>query len=124
MLDLLGTGNNLTATATGGSYNDFSFTIDADETTTGIAISGGGGNTTTLVLGTDKATVDITAVGASNTISLTQSGAGDSTHGMNFDLDINGSSNSVTTTQSGSQYNDVDVNITGSTNTWTINQSD
>ena len=124
MLDLLGTGNNLTATATGGDYNDFNFTIDADTTTVNTAISGGGGNTTTLVLGTDKATVDITAVGASNTISLTQSGAGDATNGMNFDLDINGSSNSVTTTQSGSQYNDVDVNITGSSNTWTINQTD
>ena len=124
ILDLLGTGNSLTATATGGSYNDFNFTIDADATTVNTAISGGGGNTTTLVLGTDKATVDITAVGASNTISLTQSGAGDATNGMNFDLDINGSSNSVTTTQSGSQFNDVDVNITGSTNTWTITQED
>ena len=122
--DILGTGNSLTATATGGSYNDFNFTIDADATTTGVAISGGGGNTTTLVLGTDNSTVDITAVGASNTISLTQSGAGDATNGMNFDLDINGSSNSVTTTQSGSQFNDVDVNITGSTNTWTITQED
>ena len=123
--DLLGSGNSLTATATGGSYNDFNFTInDADSTTTNVAISGGGGNTTTLNLGTDNATVDITAAGASNTISLTQSGAGDATYGHNFDLDISGSSNSFTATQSGSQYNDIDVNITGSSSTWTITQED
>ena len=27
--DILGTGNSLTATAVGGNYNDFNFTIDA-----------------------------------------------------------------------------------------------
>jgi len=122
--DILGTGNSLTATAVGGSYNDFSFTIDADTTTTGVAISGGGGNTTTLTLGTDTSTIDITAVGASNDITLTQSGLGDAINGHNFDLDITGSSNTFGATQSGTQFNDIDVNITGSGNTWTINQTD
>ena len=106
-----------------GDYNDFNFTINADSTTSNVAISGGGGNTTTLSLSSDSATVDITAAGASNTIGVTQTGLG-GTNGMNFDLDITGSSNTWASTQSGSQDNDIDVNITGDSNNWSITQSD
>lgn len=122
-LDILGTGNDLTATATGGSYNDFSITIDADSTTTNLAISGGASNSTTLNLSSDNATVDLTSAGASNTYSITQSGVG-GTSGMNLDLTVDGSSNSVTTSQAGSQDADITVDITGSGNTWSISQDD
>jgi len=121
--DILGTGNSLTATATGGSYNDFNFTINADDTTTNVGISGGASNVTTLNLSSDGATVDITSVGASNTYSATQSGVG-GVSGMNLDLTVTGSSNSVTTTQAGGQDNDVTLGITGSGNTWSISQDD
>ena len=121
--DILGTGNSLTATATGGNYNDFNFTINADSTTTNVGISGGASNVTTLNLSSDGATVDITSVGASNTYSATQSGVG-GISGMNLDLTVTGSSNSVTTTQAGGQDNDVTLGITGSGNTWSISQDD
>ena len=121
ILSLIGSGNTLTATTTGGTYNDLTFDIDADDITTSIAISGGGGNLTGMTLGTDSSTVNYTAVGVTNALTLTQSGAG-GVGGHNFDLDITGSSNELTVTQSGNAMYDTDVNITGSTNTWTIIQ--
>jgi len=121
IFDLLGSGNELTASTTGGTLNDLTFDIDADDITTVIAVSGGGGNKTTMTLSTDDSTVNYTGVGASNQVTLTQSGTGGAL-GHNFDLDITGSSNTVTTTQSGNAKYDTDINITGSTNTWTILQ--
>lgn len=121
IFDLLGSGNELTATTTGGTLNDLTYDIDADDINSVVAVSGGGGNKTTMTLGTDSSTVDYTGVGASNQVTLTQSGTGGS-HGHNFDLDIIGSSNTVTTTQSGNAKYDTDINITGSTNTWSITQ--
>ena len=121
IFDLLGSGNELTATTTGGTLNDLTYDIDADDINSVIAVSGGGGNQTTMTLGTDSSTVDYTGVGASNQVTLTQSGTGGAL-GHNFDLDITGSSNTVTTTQSGNAKYDTDINITGSTNTWTITQ--
>ena len=121
IFDLLGSGNELTATTTGGTLNDLTYDIDADDINSVIAVSGGGGNKTTMTLGTDSSTVDYTGVGASNQVTLTQSGTGGAL-GHNFDLDIIGSSNTVTTTQSGNAKYDTDINITGSTNTWTILQ--
>ena len=123
IFDLLGTGNTLTATTTGGTYNDLTYTINGDTIAATTAISGGGSNKVTATLGTDSATFDLTAVGASNEITATQSGAGGSA-GHNFDLDINGSSNEWTSTQAGGQDNDLDINITGNSNTWTISQDD
>ena len=121
IFDLLGSGNDLTASTTGGTLNDLTFDIDADDLNTVIAVSGGGGNKTTMTLGTDSSTVNYTASGASNELTLTQSGTG-GVSGHNFDLDITGSSNELTVTQSGNAMYDTDVNITGSTNTWTIIQ--
>ena len=121
IFDLLGSDNYITASTNGGTLNDLTFDIDADDLTIVVGVTGGGGNKTTMTLGTDVSTVDYIGNGASNQVTLTQSGTGGS-HGHNFDLDITGSSNTVTTTQSGNAKYDTDINITGSTNTWSITQ--
>lgn len=121
--DILGTNNTVTATATGGDYNDFNFTINADDITVGVAISGGGGNTTTLDLTSNSGTVDITAVGASNTFDLTQSGLG-GTNGHSSTLAVTGSSNSYTITQGGAIDTTIDITTVGSGNTFNITTTD
>lgn len=121
--DILGSNNTVTATATGGSYNDFNFTINADDVTVNAAISGGGGNTLTTNLTSDSGSVDVTAVGASNTFSITQSGVG-GTNGHGITLDVTGSSNSFTTSQSGAIDTTIDITSVGSNNTWSITTSD
>ena len=121
--DLLGSNNSVTATATGGDYNDFSFTINADDVTVNAAISGGGGSSLTTNLTSDSGSVDVTAVGASNTFSITQAGLG-GTSGHGITLDVTGSSNSFTTSQSGSIDTTIDITSVGSSNTWSITTSD
>jgi hypothetical protein len=121
--NILGTGINLTAITTGGTDNDLDFTINADAVTVGINISGGGGNSVTTDLTSNNGTVNVTAVGASNTFDITQSGlAGVNGHGIT--LDVTGSSNSFTTTQSGSIDTTIDITSAGSGNTWNIITSD
>ena len=112
--DILGSNNTVTATATGGSYNDFSFTA---------AISGGGGNSLTTDLTSNSGSVDVTAVGASNTFSITQTGTG-GINGHSITLDVTGSSNSFTTSQSGAIDTTIDITSVGSSNTWSITTSD
>ncbi len=64
----------------------------------------------------------MTIVGASNTLSLTQSGvAGTSGHG--FVLGLTGSSNSITATQGGTIDTTVNLLSAGSGNVWNINTS-
>lgn len=121
--NILGTGNSVTATATGGDYNDFNFTINADGVTVSADVSGGGGNTTTLNLTSDDATVDLTSVGASNTYNITQSGLGGIT-GHSITLDVTGSSNTLTSSQSGSIDTTIDITSSGNGNTWSITTSD
>ena len=121
--DILGSNNSVTAVATGGSYNDFSFTINADDVTVNASISGGGGNSLTTNLTSDSGLVDVTAVGASNTFSITQAGLG-GTNGHGITLDVTGSSNSFTTLQSGAIDTTIDITSVGSGNTWSITTTD
>ena len=121
--DILGSNNSVIATAVGGDYNDFSFTINADDVTVNAAISGGGGNTVTTNLTNDSGSVDITSVGASNTFNVTQTGLG-GTNGHGITLDVTGSSNSFTTSQSGAIDTTIDITSVGSNNTWSITTSD
>ena len=120
-LTLTGSKNSFIATTTGGASNTITATVGADETNTNIAVSGGGSNGITLSLTSNKGAVDIDIVGASNTLSLTQSGTAGAT-GHQFTYNVNGSSNSMTATQSGTVDNNINVQSVGSGNTWNITQ--
>jgi hypothetical protein len=118
-LTMTGSKNSLTATTAGGAGNSLTATINADETTNNIAVSGGGGNSVNLNLTSNKADNSITMVGASNSVSLTQSGVA-GTNGHAFTYNVTGSSNSMTAVQSGTIDTTVNVLSVGSGNTWNI----
>jgi len=120
-LNMLGSKNIFTVVTEGGASNAVTATINADETNTNIAISGGGSNSVTLNGSSNKGTVDITAVGASNTFSVTQSGVA-GTNGHNATINLTGSSNSFTINQNGTVDNTLNILTTGSGNTWNILQ--
>ena len=116
---MTGSKNSLTATTAGGASNSLTATINADETTNNIAVSGGGGNSVNLNLTSNKADNSITMVGASNSVSLTQSGVA-GTNGHAFTYNVTGSNNSMTAVQSGTIDTTVNVLSVGSGNTWNI----
>ena len=120
-LNMLGSKNMFTVVTEGGASNSVTATINADETNTNIAISGGGSNSVTLNGTSNKGAVGITAVGASNTFSITQSGVA-GTNGHSATINLTGSSNSFTINQSGTVDNTLNILTTGSGNTWNILQ--
>jgi hypothetical protein len=121
-INMLGSGNSLTAVTAGGANNSLIATVNANSTLTTISQTGGGGNATTLNLTGDKGTVDITTVGASNTTGITQSGG--ATNGHSVKLDYNGSGNTTSITQSGTSADSiVNIKSVGSTNTFTVNSN-
>lgn len=118
-LNMLGSKNNFTAVTSGGANNSITATITADETVNNISMTGGGANTFTSTQSSNKGRVDLTTVGASNTIVLTQSGTA-GTNGHAFLYNLTGSNNSMTATQSGTIDTTINVTSTGSGNTWNI----
>ena len=118
-LNMLGSKNDFTAVTSGGASNSITATINADETVSNISMTGGGGNSLTQSLSSNKGQINLTTVGASNTISLTQTGvAGTNGHALTYTL--TGSNNSFTATQSGTIDTTVNVQSAGSGNTWNI----
>lgn len=121
-INVLGSGNSLTAVTAGGANNSLIATVNANSTLTTISQTGGGGNATTLNLTGDKGTVDITTVGASNVTDITQSGG--STNGHSVKLDYTGSGNTTSITQSGTSADSiVNIKSVGSSNTFTVNSN-
>jgi len=119
-LNMLGSKNDFTAVTSGGASNSITATINADQTVSNISMTGGGANSLTQSLSSNKGQINLTTVGASNTISLTQSGvAGTNGHALTYTL--TGSNNSFTATQSGTIDTTVNVQSAGSGNTWNIN---
>ena len=118
-LNMLGSKNNFTATTTGGASNTITATVNGDLINNTINVSGGGSNGITLNLTSSNADNNFTVVGASNTISLTQSGVA-GVNGHAFTLDLTGSSNTLTATQSGTIDTTVNLLSSGSGNTWNI----
>ena len=116
-INVLGSKNTLTAVQSGGSAT-LNSTVNASETTQTINTSGGTGNSVTTNLTGDKGTVVVDFVGASNTASITQAGGG--TAGHSTTLDVNGSSNSYTINQSGTIDTTVNIKTSGSGNTFGI----
>ena len=118
-LNILGSKNDFTAVTSGGANNSITATITADETVNNISMTGGGANTLTSTQTSNKGRVDLTTVGASNTIVLNQSGTA-GTIGHAFLYNLTGSNNSMTATQSGTIDTTINVLSTGSGNTWNI----
>jgi hypothetical protein len=118
-LNILGSKNDFTAVTSGGANNSITSTITADETVNNISMTGGGGNSFTETLSSNKGRVDLTTVGANNTTTLTQSGTA-GTNGHAFTYNVTGSNNSMTATQSGTIDTTINVQSTGSGNTWNI----
>ena len=118
-LNMLGSKNDFTAVTSGGANNSITATINADQTVSNISMTGGGGNSLTQSLSSNKGQINLTTVGASNTINLTQTGvAGTNGHSLTYSL--TGSNNSFTATQSGTIDTTVNVQSAGSGNTWNI----
>jgi hypothetical protein len=121
-VNVLGSGNSLTAVTSGGANNSLVATINANTTLTTISQTGGGGNITTLNMTGDKGTVDITTIGASNITDITQSGG--ATNGHSVKLDYNGSGNTTSIIQGGTSADSiVNIKSVGSTNTFTVNSN-
>jgi len=117
-LNLLGSRNSLQVIQAGGNNNKFIATINASDTVVTVNQTGGGGNETTLNLTGDKGQVDITSIGSTNITSVTQSGGGALGHYAK--LDITGSGNTTTINQSGTIDTTVNLKSTGSGNTFNI----
>ena len=127
-INVLGSKNSVTATTTGGSGNSVTSAINGDSNTQSIMFSGGGGNTANVTQGTTGATnsngtVSITGVGASNSVTVSQTGGvAGVTNGDSATVSLNGSSNTVGITQQGTAGNSVvNVQSVGSSNTFSIN---
>ena len=88
-LNILGSKNDFTAVTSGGASNSITATINADETVTNISMTGGGSNAFTGTLSSNKGHVNITTVGASNGITLSQTGTA-GTNGHAFTLGLTG----------------------------------
>lgn len=122
-----GSDNQLTATQSGGGATLIS-TVAATGTRQTITTSGGTGNSVTTNLTGDNGNVNVTVVGASNTIGITQADVGGST-GHQAVVDITGTGNTLALNQSGTASANVfnlKVGASGSaanTNHYTITQT-
>lgn len=126
-VSIVGSDNQLTATQSGGSATLVS-TVDAAGTRQTITTSGGTGNSVTTNLTGDNGIVTIGIVGATNTISVTQSDVGGAT-GHQAVMDIVGTGNTVTLAQSGAAEANVfnlklgASGVAASTNRYNITQT-
>ena len=138
--NILGTTNNVSITTAGGQYNTVYSTVNGANINQTVDISGGGNNTVSInqgiggsalgsnlwnISGTATAltdsfgTVDLTIVGASNTVSIDQEG-GDGNAGHSATINLNGSGNLATISQYGSTNSIINLRSVGSNNTFTL----
>jgi hypothetical protein len=118
-LNMTGASNQLTLHTAGGSGNQFTGTINADETIISVDQTSGGGNQTTLDMTGNKGQVSITSIGAANITNVTQSASG--TFGAQVILDIIGSGNQTTVTQSGAYDHYANIKLNSGSNDNVIN---
>jgi hypothetical protein len=131
--NVIGSKNTLTASTTGGSYNSIISSINGDSNSQTITVTGGGNNQITVSQGSkakaataDTGLVLLNITGASNTVSIDQTGGipFNGSMGSIVEYTITGSSNSSTITQSGTSANNVFVASTvGNGNVVNITQS-
>jgi hypothetical protein len=110
-VNVLGTGNAITVVQKGGDAV-FNTLVNADNTRQNIDTSGGTANRVYTDLTSNNGQVDVTAVGASNTVNITQSGVG-GILGHVASLDITGTGNQITLTQGGAVDNTFNLKISG-----------
>ena len=122
-LAMVGSNNNVSLTTTGGNNNNYSFTGTGDHLTSVTNITGGGNGVTISMmplLGV-ASEANVTLVGASNTVGITQSGG--SVNGNYANVAITGSGNSASVTQSGTSADNVTrLQSSGNNNSFTIIQ--
>jgi hypothetical protein len=115
---ILGANNSLTVDQSGGGATIYA-RINADDTMSTVTTSGGSGNEVSLNLTGNKGQADVTIVGGSNIVGITQSGGGTLGHKSTVNLD--GSGNNVAITQGGTIDTNVNLKSVGSGNAFTIN---
>jgi hypothetical protein len=126
-VSMSGSDNQLSAIQSGGGATLIS-SVAAAGTRQDITTAGGTGNSVTTNLTGDNGNVYVKVMGATNTIDISQSGAGGST-GHQAWMDINGTGNSVTLAQSGSAQANVfnlrvgSAGTAANTNTYNITQT-
>lgn len=121
-LNMTGTSNKLTVNTAGGNNNIFTGTVNADDTIGYVNQTGGGSNDTTLNMTGNKGQVSVTSVGASNTTSVTQSASG--VLGAQVLIDITGSGNQTTVEQTGlfDHYANIKLNAGSDNNIISVKQ--
>ena len=120
-----GENNVITGTSSGGANNALNFNITGDGLHPSIGITGGGGNTGSITLAPStgiNATATMTIAGATNNVSINQTGG--AVLGHSATLAISGSGNTVAVTQTGTMGdNKFSLQSSGSTNSFTVNQN-
>ena len=133
--NVLGTANKLSVTTTGGAYNSVTATQNGSSNQDTINVSGGGNNTITVEQGVggsainflglqgaqsnDNGIVNLTVVGASNTVEIGQTSAGN--YSDTSTISLTGSGNTLNLLQNAAAGNtNVNLTSTGNNNNFTI----
>lgn len=117
-VNVLGSQNVISVNQTGGAAG-FVSTVNANETNQTVTTSGGTNNTVITTLESSKGSVQVSAVGSSNSFNVAQSGSA-GTIGHQAVLDFNGSGNQVNVTQGGSIDTMVNIKSAGSNNAFSV----
>jgi hypothetical protein len=116
-----GAGNTATIDTSGGANNSATIGMMGDNITGSITTTLGGGNEISLDLQSPGGSATVTAGGATNTVTVQQTGGGS---GHQATVELLGSSNTVGILQQGAAGdNIVNIKSAGSGNTFSINQN-
>jgi hypothetical protein len=116
-----GAGNTATINTSGGANNSATIGMIGDNITGSITSTLGGGNDISLDLQSPGGSASVTAGGATNTVTIQQTGGGS---GHQATVELLGSSNTVGIQQQGTLGdNIVNIKSAGSGNTFSINQN-
>ena len=125
LISVNGQNNVVTGSSAGGNNNSINFNITGDALHPSIAITGGGGNNGSITMAPTAGiagTATMTIAGATNNVSISQTGG--STLGHSATLTVSGSGNTLAVTQTGvAGDNKFNLQSSGSTNNFTINQT-
>jgi hypothetical protein len=116
-----GAGNTATIDTSGGANNSATIGMIGDNITGGVTTTLGGGNAVSLDLQSPGGSATVTAGGATNTVTIQQTGGGS---GHQATVELLGSSNTVGIQQQGIAGDNIaNIKSAGSGNTFSINQN-
>jgi hypothetical protein len=116
-----GAGNTATVDTSGGDNNSATIGMTGDNITGSITTTLGGGNTISLDLQSPGGSASVIAGGATNTVTVQQTGGGS---GHQATVELLGSSNTVGIQQQGTAGDNIaNIKSAGSGNTFSINQN-